>query len=588
MPNLNQMVSTINKNMSMIYNRGVQDGVTLKESGEYDRQVLAVLSAVNWRTPLEFGAYADGVSDDTAAIQACLDASDYVYIPKGTYAVDVCVSLFPKSNQTIVMDPQTVITCLKVDDEDSKLNYSMVRLVNVSNVLITGGCLVGDRFVRDHVNKYNRGHNIAISGGSNIIIRNVELHSSFNDGICIGAWVETDASGNYVKDDHDQYIRHNCKNLKIQDCHIHDFGRSGISNCGCDGFELIDCHIHSWTGCVTPGSIIDFEPDYTINSNNFITGLYGHDTSTGVVVTTRNTDFTMTNSRVDCFQTQIEGDTFVKDCICENKWGCKQPGTFKIVNCASTGFLLCRSTGNVIATDCICVGDEARLQSPVILLEGIVKDDTYEEDEGTENAELLVDASQARLSCYNCVFYSKKSNEGDRSSIFWSEVYSCKEIYFDKCVFNFRNNITNSWRAENIKFNACTFNIDGDTDAINCRLCNFLGRGYIPSEYYGDPMHQFIFTNNLIRIGNAAKNIRLFNVQARVSEIYGNTISVDDSRAIAAAATSVDSPLYIYCGLNNVSRSLTVANNIAPMYSCFVDVGDNLVARLHNNFVAAG
>lgn len=51
----------------------------------------------------DFGAIGDGVTDDTAAIQAALNASRRVYIPAGTYAVSSTL-VFSFANQTLIGD----------------------------------------------------------------------------------------------------------------------------------------------------------------------------------------------------------------------------------------------------------------------------------------------------------------------------------------------------------------------------------------------------------------------------------------------------------------------------------------------------
>lgn len=49
---------------------------------------------VNWNGDVRvFGAKGDGIADDTAAIQAAIDAEDYVYIPAGTYNISNTIEL---------------------------------------------------------------------------------------------------------------------------------------------------------------------------------------------------------------------------------------------------------------------------------------------------------------------------------------------------------------------------------------------------------------------------------------------------------------------------------------------------------------
>ena len=55
----------------------------------------------------DFGAVGDGIADDTAAIQAAINATTAIYIPQGIYKVTGTITL--KSNLSIIMDKTTVI-----------------------------------------------------------------------------------------------------------------------------------------------------------------------------------------------------------------------------------------------------------------------------------------------------------------------------------------------------------------------------------------------------------------------------------------------------------------------------------------------
>lgn len=53
-------------------------------------------------TPQEFGAVGDGVTDDTAAIQAAIDAHSEIYIPAGVYLIDPVVGLVVRTGTKII------------------------------------------------------------------------------------------------------------------------------------------------------------------------------------------------------------------------------------------------------------------------------------------------------------------------------------------------------------------------------------------------------------------------------------------------------------------------------------------------------
>ena len=70
----------------------------------------------------DFGAVGDGVIDDTAAIQAAIDASDGVYFPSGTYRINSKIS-FSKSISIVGSDKNAAIIHSYVDDYAIEITY---------------------------------------------------------------------------------------------------------------------------------------------------------------------------------------------------------------------------------------------------------------------------------------------------------------------------------------------------------------------------------------------------------------------------------------------------------------------------------
>src|SRR5438105_4761543 len=86
-------------------NLGLGVGATLSLEGEGDSSGTSSPVARNARDVRLFGAKGDGRRDDSAAIQAALDASSgggLVYFPSGDYLITT--SLRPSSNTTLVGD----------------------------------------------------------------------------------------------------------------------------------------------------------------------------------------------------------------------------------------------------------------------------------------------------------------------------------------------------------------------------------------------------------------------------------------------------------------------------------------------------
>lgn len=130
----------------------------------------------------DFGVTGDGVTDDTAAIQAALDVLDYVYFPDGTYMIDADESLFPRSNQTIVLSNNAVLKAMP----NASDSYAVIRVWECDNVSISGGKIIGERNEHTEIDG-EWGMGIQVHNNStNISIRNMEIKDCWGDGIYVG------------------------------------------------------------------------------------------------------------------------------------------------------------------------------------------------------------------------------------------------------------------------------------------------------------------------------------------------------------------------------------------------------------------
>jgi len=86
---------------------------------------------------LDFGATGDGVTDDTAAIQAALTASKYVFIPAGTYIVTGIT--FQQVGQVLVGETSTTsILKLKASANTYVLDTNEKSQIRIENLLLDG------------------------------------------------------------------------------------------------------------------------------------------------------------------------------------------------------------------------------------------------------------------------------------------------------------------------------------------------------------------------------------------------------------------------------------------------------------------
>lgn len=138
----------------------------------------------------DFGARADGVSDDLAAFQkavAAVPLNGILYVPAGNYLLDIdstTKTIQLKSNMHMKMDPNAV---LKVKGNSLERSY-LINISGISNVEVSGGRLMGDR--NEHTGTTGEwGYGIRIGGGaSNLNIHDVYIANFWGDGLCIGGY----------------------------------------------------------------------------------------------------------------------------------------------------------------------------------------------------------------------------------------------------------------------------------------------------------------------------------------------------------------------------------------------------------------
>ncbi len=183
----------------------------------------------------QFGAYGDGVNDDTTSIQNALNYSHNIYIPDGTYMVDAVTELRPRSNTTIELSQEATLKAIT----NSSTHYRIFHLIDVENVEIFGGTLEGDRLT--HTGTTGEWGNCIRCGGEcdNIYIHDINLINPWGDGLGI-------------------VITGSIKTARI---HVKNARRNGYSLGACGSYISTDDFIEDTNG-TAPQCGIDIEPDH--------------------------------------------------------------------------------------------------------------------------------------------------------------------------------------------------------------------------------------------------------------------------------------------------------------------------------------
>lgn len=198
----------------------------------------------------DFGAKGDGVTDDTAAIQAAIDAGEYIYFSPGNYLINVTTGI--NLHDDMILDLATAeLTAIPTDTG----TYTVINVHNCNNVKILGGTIAGER--DQHTGTAGEwGHGINIVGGQNVIISNAVICDMWGDGVYIGA----DDS-----DDEATFSSH----IKIEQCEIYNCRRQGSSVVAGNNIIFDKCYIHDTNG-VSPQCGIDVEPNGSVKCKNVV------------------------------------------------------------------------------------------------------------------------------------------------------------------------------------------------------------------------------------------------------------------------------------------------------------------------------
>lgn len=193
------------------------------------------------------GAKGDSVTVDNAAIQSVLNGGGNIYFPAGTYLIDVITSLQVPSNTNLFFDKKAKLVA---KGNSSAYTTALLKIDLVSNVTVTGGTFVGDRYSHSGTTG-EHGFGIRIYGSVNTSVTDANISACFGDGLYVGADTTT--------------MTLPAKNITINRVTCSDNRRNGASFTYVDGFTVLNSTFQTANG-TAPQAGLDLEP----NTNQYV------------------------------------------------------------------------------------------------------------------------------------------------------------------------------------------------------------------------------------------------------------------------------------------------------------------------------
>jgi hypothetical protein len=250
----------------------IDNAIYFKSASGYTKRNYSGPVNVKW-----FGARGDGLTDDTHFIQKALDITAHMAIktltiPEGIYMIQAIDPLRPPnasgflvgvgginvpSNITLVMDNETYLKAIP----SNHVAYNILRIQQVSDVVVNGGNIVGDRYALEKSGVGGEwGYGVAILAASNVVINRVRSIDCWGDGFNLQVVEDNSTNETTVLNNSD---------ITFNDCIADNNRRQGLSLEGGARIRFNACTFSNTKG-TAPSAGIDIEP---YNANNLVDGV---------------------------------------------------------------------------------------------------------------------------------------------------------------------------------------------------------------------------------------------------------------------------------------------------------------------------
>lgn len=180
-------------------------------------------------TPFDFGAVGDGLTDDSVAIQACVNDGRAIYFLNSTYLCNSAITLSTSSNINWFGNQATIKYSGSQLEYFIKITQTSPINVNIDGVNIDGGSSVNKVFeCRNSINNS--------TGESTVSLRNMTVQKAKRMNLYSGG------SGVYIRGGHSVVL---LSNVTIKDCVLPPGqGTSGVI--GIAGLTVVADSVTSW------------------------------------------------------------------------------------------------------------------------------------------------------------------------------------------------------------------------------------------------------------------------------------------------------------------------------------------------------